>query len=43
VVFCDADLTGAVFKNANFAEADLRWATYQMDGIESDLSGACIR
>jgi uncharacterized protein YjbI with pentapeptide repeats len=43
VVFCDADLTGAAFKDANFAEADLRWANYQIDTIESDLSGATIR
>jgi hypothetical protein len=30
-------------KNAHLAEADFRWAIYQLDAIESDLSGACIR
>ena len=43
VVFSDGDLTGASFKNANFAEADLRWTTYSIDDIESDLAGACLR
>ena len=43
VVFSDGDLTGASFKNANFAEADLRWTTYRIEDIESDLDGACLR
>jgi uncharacterized protein YjbI with pentapeptide repeats len=43
VSFCDADLRGATFKDADFSEVDLRWAQCSLDAIESDLSGARIR
>jgi uncharacterized protein YjbI with pentapeptide repeats len=44
VGFCDADLTGAVFTGANLAEADLRWATYELDDLaDADLSRSRIR
>ena len=44
VDFCDADLTGAVFTGANLDEADIRWATFELDKMmDADLSRTRIR